>query len=188
MQHKGARSLRQTADSGRFRRVRGWYAAETTILDRRQTPDGLADSQRFNRFRVLCVTLFSNPYRLSQKVTWVFMSYILWYILCIWIVSHVLSYSYVLYRRHLEVIWSHGFGLCLAFTIGLRLTISWLVSMPFVLCSFLRILEDMSSLRILIILEEPPHLTLDLWRLSWYLFSGNSLLNPPVGVGEWPTA
>ena len=39
-----------------------------------------------------------------------------------------------------------------------------LVSMHFVLCCFLRILEDMSffsSLRILILLEEPPHLTAD---------------------------
>ena len=48
--------------------------------------------------------------------------------------------------------------------LGLRLTISRLVSMHFVLCRFLRILEDMSclsSLRILILLEEPPHLTAD---------------------------
>ena len=48
--------------------------------------------------------------------------------------------------------------------LGLRLTISRLVSMHFVLCRFLRILEDMSFLsflRILILLEEPPHLTAD---------------------------
>ena len=46
----------------------------------------------------------------------------------------------------------------------LRLTISRLMSMHFVLCRFLRILEDMSLLiflRILILLEEPPHLTAD---------------------------
>ena len=45
-----------------------------------------------------------------------------------------------------------------------RLTISRLVSMHFVLCRFVRILEDMSflsSLRILILLEEPPHLPAD---------------------------
>ena len=45
--------------------------------------------------------------------------------------------------------------------LGLRLTISRLVSMHFVLCRSLRILEDMSFLRILIQLEEPPHLTAD---------------------------
>jgi hypothetical protein len=47
----------------------------------------------------------------------------------------------------------------------LRLTISRLLSMHFVLCRFLRILEDMSLLsflRTLILLEEPPHLTADL--------------------------
>ena len=47
----------------------------------------------------------------------------------------------------------------------LRLTISRLLSMHFVLCRFLRILEDMSFLsflRILILLEEPPHVTTDL--------------------------
>ena len=46
--------------------------------------------------------------------------------------------------------------------LGLRPTISRLVSIYFVLCRFLRILEDMSILsflRILIVLEEPPHLT-----------------------------
>ena len=46
----------------------------------------------------------------------------------------------------------------------LKLTISRLVSMRFVLCRFLRILEDISFLaflRILILLEEPPHLTVD---------------------------
>ena len=42
--------------------------------------------------------------------------------------------------------------------LGLRLMISRLVLMHFVLCRFLRILEDMS---ILILLEEPPHLTVD---------------------------
>ena len=50
--------------------------------------------------------------------------------------------------------------------LGLRLTISRLVSMHFVLCRSLRILEDMSFLsflRILILLEEPPHLTADLY-------------------------
>ena len=49
--------------------------------------------------------------------------------------------------------------------LGLRLnTISRLVSMHFVSCRSLRILEDMSFLsflRILILLEEPPHLTAD---------------------------
>ena len=48
--------------------------------------------------------------------------------------------------------------------LGLRLTISRLVSMHFVLCRSLRILEDMSFLsflRILILLEKPPHLTAD---------------------------
>ena len=40
--------------------------------------------------------------------------------------------------------------------LGLRLTISRLVSMHFVLCRSLRILEDMSFL---ILHEEPPHLT-----------------------------
>jgi hypothetical protein len=48
--------------------------------------------------------------------------------------------------------------------LGLRLTTSRPVSMHFVLCRFLRILEDMSFLsflRILILLEEPPHLTAD---------------------------
>ena len=48
--------------------------------------------------------------------------------------------------------------------LGLRLTISRLVSMHFVVCRFLRILEDMSFLsflRILNLLEEPPHLTAD---------------------------
>ena len=53
--------------------------------------------------------------------------------------------------------------------LGLRLTISRLVSMNFVLCRSLRILEDMSFLsflRILILLEEPPHLTADCESLN----------------------
>ena len=48
--------------------------------------------------------------------------------------------------------------------LGLRLTISRLVLMHFVLCRSLHILEDMPFLsvsRILILLEEPPHLTAD---------------------------
>ena len=51
----------------------------------------------------------------------------------------------------------------------LRLTISRLVSMYFVLCRFLRILEDisfLSFLRILVLLEEPPHLTADSCRFA----------------------
>ena len=55
--------------------------------------------------------------------------------------------------------------------LGLRLTISRLVSMHFVLCRSLRILEDMSFLsflRILILLEEPPHLTADMgFSVPW---------------------
>ena len=55
--------------------------------------------------------------------------------------------------------------------LGLRLTISRLVSMHFVWCRFVRILEDMSFLsflRILILLEEPPHLTADNYSTMHY--------------------
>ena len=75
------------------------------------------------------------------------MSYVLSYVLC-----------------HLKVIYDLT-TLVYVLLLGLRLAISRLVSMHFVLCRFLRILEDMSflsSLRILILLEEPPHLTADI--------------------------
>ena len=52
-------------------------------------------------------------------------------------------------------------GLVYVLLSGLRLAISRLVSMHFVLCRSLRILEDMyflSFVQILILLEEPPHL------------------------------
>ena len=83
------------------------------------------------------------------------MIYLMSYELCL--MSYLMSYfilrSYVLTALVYVLLF-----------IGLRLTISRLMSMHFVLCCLLRILEDMSflsSLRILILLEEPPHLTAD---------------------------
>ena len=61
--------------------------------------------------------------------------------------------------------------------LGLELTISRLVSMHFVLCCSLRILEDMSLLsflRILILLEEPPHLTAD--HIQMLIFTTTGLM------------
>ena len=77
--------------------------------------------------------------------------------------------------------------------LGLRLTISRLsvVSMHFVLCRSLRILEDMSFLsflRILVLLEEPPHLMADkylgysyAWLLQKFNLRWTTLLRSLTG-------
>ena len=82
------------------------------------------------------------------------MIYLMSYELCL--MSYLMSYV-ILSPYDLTI-------LVYVLLLGLRLTILRLVSMNFVLCRLLRILEDMlilSFLRILILLEEPPHLTAD---------------------------
>ena len=109
---------------------------------------------------MLCVgNAFSKPLQAIPKTdlsTFVLdlMIYLMSYELCLmsYLMSYVILSSYDLT------------ALVYVLLLGLRLTISRLVSMHFVLCRFLRILEDMSFLsflRILILLEEPPHLTAD---------------------------
>ena len=87
------------------------------------------------------------------------MIYLMSYELCLmtYLMSYVILSSYDLT------------ALVYVLLLGLRLTISRLVSMHFVLCRSLRILEDMSFLsflRILILLEEPPHLAADFTKSS----------------------
>ena len=112
------------------------------------------------RFCVSVGNAFSKPLHAIPKPdlsTFVLdlMIYLMSYELCLmyYLMSYIILSSYDL------------MALVYVLLLRLRLTISRLVSMYFVLCRSLRILEDMSLLsflRILILLEEPPHLTADL--------------------------
>ena len=76
-----------------------------------RTSNEFVDSQRFNSvwclFGVCLVsaTLFQSSYRLSQKATWVLMSYVLWYILCL--MTYVLPYVSWLMSYVSSDVWCH---------------------------------------------------------------------------------
>jgi len=68
---------------------------------------------------MLSATLFPSSYRLSQKVTWVLMTYVLWYILCLMFVILCLPYciclcAYVSWCLCTYVSWSHFRIQCVA--------------------------------------------------------------------------
>ena len=98
------------------------------------------------------VTLFSIPYRLYPKTDLsTFVSYLMICLMSYGICLMSYLTSYVILRSY-------------DLTALVYVLLLGLVSMHFVLCRFyvfLRIWRFLSSLRILILLEEPPHLTAD---------------------------
>ena len=116
---------------------RSGIASLTTILDKRRAPDGFVNSQRSDSVCLSVGNAFSIPLQAISKTdlsTFVLdlMIYLMSYELCL--MSYLMSYA-ILNSYDLT-------ALVYVLLFSLRLTISRLVSMHFVLCRFLRILED----------------------------------------------
>ena len=115
---------------------RSGLASPTTILDKRKASDGFVDSQRSDSVCMSVGNAFSIPLQAIPKTdlsTFVLdlMVYLMSYEFCL--MSYLMSYV-ILSPYDLTT-------LVYVLLSGLRLTISRLVSMHFVLCRLLRILE-----------------------------------------------
>ena len=114
----------------------GSHTAETTIVDRRKAPDGFVHSRRLDSVCTPCVvTLFSAPYieAIPKIDLSTFVLYLMIYLKSdeLWLMSYLISY--VILRPYDLTALIH------ILLLGLRLTISRVVTMHFVLCRFLRI-------------------------------------------------